>query len=101
MALGRGLSSLIQSKKNSVAAGSFSSGSSNVGSEKEQPTTENRVWSIPVSLIRANPHQPRKNFYHQDLEDLMKSIRVHGIIQPIVVTESADGHYELIAGERR
>lgn len=51
--------------------------------------------------IDANPHQPRKNFKPEELENLMASIKEHGILQPLVVTEKDDGRYELIAGERR
>lgn len=60
-----------------------------------------QIWQIPVSLIKANAYQPRKNFTHQGLEDLVSSIKEHGILQPLLVTETADGGYELIAGERR
>jgi ParB family transcriptional regulator, chromosome partitioning protein len=60
-----------------------------------------RIWHIPLSEIVPNTEQPRKNFSHQDLEDLVQSIRKHGILQPITVTEKDDGGYELIAGERR
>lgn len=100
MALGRGLSSLIQPKKNiPLAPLSVASVHNNV--EGEDRFSEGRVWNIPVSLIRANPLQPRKTFNHNELEDLMNSIRAHGMIQPIITTETVDGHYELIAGERR
>jgi len=56
---------------------------------------------IDVDAIVANPHQPRKYFSPSDLEDLLASIKEHGIIQPLVVTKMANGTYELIAGERR
>jgi ParB family chromosome partitioning protein len=59
------------------------------------------VAHIPVHEIDPNPHQPRVHFDHGDLEDLVGSIKEHGIIQPLVVTKKADGRYELIAGERR
>jgi len=100
MALGRGLSSLIQPKKTTPQAPA-SVGALHNSVEGEGHSSEGRVWNIPVSLIRANPHQPRKTFHHNELEDLMNSIRSHGVIQPIVVTETVDGHYELITGERR
>jgi ParB family transcriptional regulator, chromosome partitioning protein len=60
-----------------------------------------RVLELSPSVIVANPHQPRKVFREQDLEDLVNSIREHGILQPLVVTELGKGQYELIAGERR
>lgn len=56
---------------------------------------------IPVSLIRPNPDQPRKSFDPAALERLAASVAEAGVIQPVVVTELADGRYELIAGERR
>lgn len=60
-----------------------------------------RVMEIPIASIERNPHQPRVHFDHADLEDLISSIREHGVIQPIVVTPKPDGTYQLIAGERR
>jgi len=55
---------------------------------------------VDIEDIRTNPYQPRHDFPAQELEDLAESIRVHGVIQPIIVTETTDG-YRLIAGERR
>lgn len=59
------------------------------------------VHEIPVELISANTHQPRRYFDEAQLEELAESIREHGILQPLVVTLREDGTYELIAGERR
>lgn len=61
---------------------------------------EGRVEQVPVDKIDPNPHQPRQRFEQGQLDELMESIRTHGIIQPLVVTKT-DGGYELIAGERR
>jgi ParB family chromosome partitioning protein len=55
---------------------------------------------LPIEEVRPNPEQPRRNFSPESLEELADSIRIHGIIQPLLVRETADG-YELIAGERR
>jgi ParB family chromosome partitioning protein len=55
---------------------------------------------IPVGRIRPNPNQPRQHFADADLATLTASIRAHGVLQPILVTETLDG-YQLIAGERR
>ena len=55
---------------------------------------------IPVARIRANPYQPRKRIDDEALRGLADSIAEHGVIQPIVVTETLDG-YRLVAGERR
>jgi ParB family transcriptional regulator, chromosome partitioning protein len=59
------------------------------------------VRLIPVAAIRENRSQPRTQFDEQALEDLAASIREHGLIQPIIVSEDSGGGYELIAGERR
>lgn len=55
---------------------------------------------IPTDRIRPNPYQPRKRIDEAALATLTASIREHGVIQPILVTETVDG-YQLVAGERR
>jgi len=60
------------------------------------------VMLLAVDDIRPNPRQPRSHFAPEALEELAASIREHGVIQPLVVTEAPDGQgYLLIAGERR
>ncbi|MBO7703228.1 MAG: ParB/RepB/Spo0J family partition protein [Solobacterium sp.] len=59
-----------------------------------------REVEIPISEIRANPYQPRKEFDEKSLRELADSIGVHGIFTPLLVRRSVQG-YELIAGERR
>jgi ParB family chromosome partitioning protein len=67
-----------------------------------EPPSLNGVYrEIAVSSIASNPQQPRSHFDHAALEDLVSSIRERGIVQPLIVTERADGAYELVAGERR
>jgi ParB family chromosome partitioning protein len=56
---------------------------------------------IPLEKLKANPNQPRKVFDEASLHELADSIREHGIIQPIIVEETADGNYIIVAGERR
>jgi ParB family transcriptional regulator, chromosome partitioning protein len=58
------------------------------------------VSEVAVTAIRPNPYQPRRDFEPQALEELAASIRVHGLLQPLVVTPE-DGGYLLVAGERR
>jgi ParB family chromosome partitioning protein len=58
------------------------------------------VSEIPLERIRPNPRQPRERFDPGELETLAASIREHGVLQPILVTETLDG-YQLVAGERR
>jgi ParB family chromosome partitioning protein len=55
---------------------------------------------IPISEIQPNPMQPRTMFQHESLEQLAQSIRVNGIIQPLIVRKVGGG-YEIVAGERR
>ena len=55
---------------------------------------------IPLARIRENPRQPRLRMDDDALAGLAESIRQHGVIQPILVTETIDG-YQLVAGERR
>ncbi|HOC07149.1 MAG: ParB/RepB/Spo0J family partition protein [Bacillota bacterium] len=55
---------------------------------------------VPLADIIPNPHQPRRNFDQQALEELAQSISEHGLLQPIVVRPHF-GQYQLVAGERR
>lgn len=75
--LGRGLASLIP--------------------QRAQPTG---ITEIAVARIQPNPRQPRQTFEATELEALAASIREHGILQPVLVTETLEG-YQLVAGERR
>jgi ParB family chromosome partitioning protein len=59
------------------------------------------VREVPTGNIRENSRQPRTQFDEQALEDLAASIREHGIIQPLIVSERGADLYELVAGERR
>ena len=81
--LGRGLASLIP------------------GSEGVPPPGQKREFFLcDIEKIVPNTYQPRKIFEKGALEDLVSSVKTHGIIQPLIVRQR-DGHYELIAGERR
>lgn len=94
MALGKGLDSLIPT----------SSKVSRKTLRKEMlgsASNADKIWHIPLTDITPNPNQPRKEFSHAELEQLVTSIKTHGIMQPITVTEKEDGGYEIIAGERR
>ncbi len=67
------------------------------------PTNTNALVAlhIPIEKIQRNPHQPRLHFDHSEMDELIASIKEHGVLQPLVVTQRKDGTYELIAGERR
>ena len=66
------------------------------------PEKAGGVDEIDVDLIVRNPHQPRVAFDGDALDELVESVRQHGVIQPLLVTTGeAEGVYQLIAGERR
>jgi ParB family chromosome partitioning protein len=70
--------------------------------EKELITEKNEeINKIPMDQIVPNRFQPRTVFDEDKIEELARTIHIHGIIQPIVVREFAIGQYEIIAGERR
>jgi ParB family chromosome partitioning protein len=56
--------------------------------------------TVPITSIRPNPHQPRSQINGEQLAELAASIKEHGLIQPLIVTQDGDD-YILIAGERR
>lgn len=62
---------------------------------------QNTAKEIPISQIHPNENQPRKNFDEAALLELANSIRVHGVISPIILVKRDEGNYMIIAGERR
>ena len=60
-----------------------------------------KFQAIPIQDISVNPYQPRGTFDEEKLTELAQSIKQHGVIQPIIVRQSAVWGYELLAGERR
>ena len=88
--LGRGLSALMADIEPTATA--------------ETGAARNRAdRSLPVENIRPNPDQPRRTFSEDALDELSKSIREKGIIQPLIVRPdpASDGDYQIVAGERR
>ncbi len=88
--LGRGLSSLM-ADVNLL----------NKPLENENAEAKVATQSLPIELISPNPDQPRRVFDKAALDELASSIRVKGIIQPIVVRPMANSGYQIVAGERR
>ena len=86
--LGRGLAALIGEMDRPAVA------------EKETARADGKV---PIEFLTPNPRNPRRHFGDAELTDLAQSIREHGVVQPVVVRPSPtkQGHYEIIAGERR
>ena len=56
---------------------------------------------VPIELLHPSPNNPRKHFADEELEDLARSIKEKGLLQPLVVRARATGDYEIVAGERR
>ena len=76
----------------------------NVKGEKKASTSEvqekDRVLYIDINDIKPNSAQPRVNFDESKLNELAESIRINGVIQPLIVRRGKNG-YEIVAGERR
>lgn len=66
----------------------------------EAPDSETGLQLLPLTRIVPNPHQPRTVMNEEKLAELAASIKEHGLIQPLIVTQTESG-YTLIAGERR
>lgn len=103
--LGRGLSSLIPNKQPAATPTQTSQNAEEfskrtVGAADESIRGDNFVIEVDINQIVANPHQPRLQFDDEKLENLAQSIKIHGIIQPLIVSRKGN-LYELIAGERR
>jgi ParB family chromosome partitioning protein len=71
------------------------------GAKSPVSTTDGDLRQLPVSSIRKGRYQPRTRMDEESLKELAASISAQGIIQPLLVRETAGGAYELIAGERR
>jgi ParB family transcriptional regulator, chromosome partitioning protein len=82
-ALGRGLGALIPHK------------------EAAPPSAREGLVEVAIDRITPNPYQPRKTFHDEGIQELAASVKEHGIVQPLLVTKSGEGRFQLIAGERR
>ncbi len=91
MALGRGLSALIPQSPATPPTPPSPPVDRTAGAES----------LVPMSLIDANPAQPRTSIRPEALEQLTRSIMESGVVQPILVRPTANGRYQIIAGERR
>src|SRR3954447_23168641 len=78
-ALGKGLSALLKDR---------------------EATTEDELRELDIDLLEPSRFQPRQIFSEAKLDELAKSIKTHGFVQPIVVRQNGQ-HYQIIAGERR
>lgn len=87
--LGRGLSSLIPERNVTADVAPM-----------ETTFPGGGVEQVALAAISANPYQPRQHFGEDELQELVDSVRVHGVIQPVLL-RPAGGAYQLVAGERR
>ena len=90
MSLGKGLDALFPSNVNIEA----------LGEKKEILDPSENIIEMKINSVEPNVNQPRKNFDDDKIDDLAESIKVHGVLQPIIVTKKGD-YYQIIAGERR
>jgi len=95
-ALGRGLGALLPGAGTSPAM----SPAARSPERPPEPAPEAPSGEIPIDAIDPNPDQPRRVFDAAQLEGLAASIRVHGVLQPVVVRRVGE-RYELVVGERR
>jgi ParB family chromosome partitioning protein len=90
-ALGRGLSALLKDPDNDIKSVEDKNADKVVGS----------IIELDIESIEINPFQPRTNFNEETLQELAKSIKELGVIQPITVRKLDFNNYQLISGERR
>lgn len=90
-ALGRGLSALLKDPENDIKSVEDKNADKVVGS----------IIELDIESIEINPFQPRTNFNEETLQELAKSIKELGVIQPITVRKLDFNTYQLISGERR
>ena len=95
--LGRGLSALLSDSEQEYDFSFRDETSEN----KETATSGEAPRELPIAQIDPNVNQPRKNFDEVALGELANSIRIHGVISPIIVVMQPNGRYMIIAGERR
>lgn len=103
-ALGKGLGALLgdnpaASEEVAVSTGAATLKKSNLPAAIEQ-REDGSLWIDPA-LLKPNPKQPRIEFNQKQLEELCESIKVNGILQPIIIEDAGDGGFYIIAGERR
>ena len=91
--LGRGLNALLDNNDNIE--------DDNPLSKTIKKDNSQNIVQLPVDKLVANPGQPRKNFDETELQEMAESIKIYGVIQPIIAANTGDGTYIIIAGERR
>ncbi|MFD2179082.1 ParB/RepB/Spo0J family partition protein [Veronia pacifica] len=92
--LGKGLDALLATSSQAQARVHFDA-------EPEKAPSDSELQYLPIQNLQPGAYQPRQEMAEDALEELAESIRAQGIIQPLVVRQLSDSHYEIIAGERR
>ena len=69
--------------------------------ERETTAADNELKQLPVEFLQRGKYQPRRDFDQEALQELADSIKVQGVMQPIVVRQVGNQRYEIVAGERR
>ena len=98
--LGRGLSTLIPTVAAPAPAPTSTPSTPSTPAPPAPALPDSALRDVPIDAIVANPHQPRVHFDDESLNDLAKSVKEIGVLQPLLVRESSPGSYVLIAGER-
>lgn len=92
--LGRGLESLFGFYEDTES-------DKNITSNEKKEVSAKSVSELDINKLYPNPNQPRKYFDDEALQELANSIKIHGVIQPIIVNKEDNDKYLIIAGERR
>ena len=69
--------------------------------ERETTAADNELKQLPVEFLQRGKYQPRRDFDQEALQELADSIKAQGVMQPIVVRQTGNQRYEIVAGERR
>lgn len=100
--LGRGLDALLSSGGSETMASLLGKPKErNNGSESQSEVKENELRHVPIELVQRGKYQPRTDMHEEALEELARSIKKQGVMQPIVIRPISADKYEIIAGERR
>jgi ParB family transcriptional regulator, chromosome partitioning protein len=116
--LGRGLGSLLggaqmeettapaapaQTKKTDVAQAAPTKvvATPTSAPQTEAAASQDKVWTLSIEKLKGGAYQPRKTFEKEALDELARSIKEHGILQPLVARPVGSGQFEIVAGERR
>jgi ParB family chromosome partitioning protein len=94
--LGRGLDALLGAKTSSTVKASDDTLQSN-----EKTDSDGDLRQMPIEFLQRGKYQPRRDMSPEALEDLSNSIKMQGVMQPIIIRPIGDKKYEIIAGERR